>query len=138
MHGWMIASPSYSFRFLAFPSLPLHPSSRPVGQMSIGVWRRKKKSDPVLSLLSKCASTPHSLPSPLPPCLGLWCLTQTRAGDTDTHTKTQIVKDAVGAMSGCQASGTVSGAPLFILPPLPPPRPSPGPSPRPWDVRGNR
>lgn len=48
------------------------------------------------------------------------------------------MKDAVGAMSGCQASGTVSGAPLFILPPLPPPRPSPGPSPRPWDARRNR
>lgn len=81
-------------------------------------------------------------PSPsLPPSpLGLWCLTQTRAFDTHTHTRTQVKDALLCATSGRQAGGTVfSGARPLSSPPCHPlpQRPTPGePSPRPWDPNG--
>lgn len=125
MHGWMNASPC-SFCFLAFPlshCIPL-----------LVLWDKRALvrgagvgASP--SLCCPClASVPHLLAFrlTLSSFSGLWCLTRTRAVDTYTHTHT--VKDAVGAMSGRQASGTVSGAPLLFSPPCHPRGPAPVPA----------
>lgn len=108
---------------LLFPSLP---SSHPVGQVSIGMWRRSKKASP-FPCCPCLASVPLTLALSLSSCPGLWCLTQTRVGDT--HRNTHIVKDTVwcdewppGQRDGCY------GAPLLFSPPCHPRGPAPVPA----------